>query len=194
MSIIHENGKHIAVPSYKEPKIMHKDLILAEFHEIKKLIPPKGISREKRAGLNSIIRRKLPLLDIRALGLLYTTCDHDLSAREIEKRLDVDSIDNLGDLLGLCSDLNTFGPEGINTKRRCRLTVKIFDNLGKRAESFNPEDIVNYAEKYKSDIIEQDLLVFERIISKRNDRDEIVKILESRGTSEKLSLNLLDRF
>ncbi len=164
-------NKRVFSPFYKEAR----KLAWAEFREIKGLIPLRGTSLEERTRRNTIIREKLPSLSMETLSLLFKEFDHDLSAREIETRLNKD-LSNLEDLLLLgCNLGHTY------TAKRCRrLTVKMQESLIRRAENFDPEEIIARAEEYDEEIIMR-LNIFEQIISQRSDRNVIIEKLKSRG-------------
>ncbi len=157
-----------------------EDSVQLEYEEIKGLIPPKGISVEERAKLNSIIREKLPNLNIRTLGLLFHHCNHDLSAREIEKRLDAKKDDSLGDLLFLYRNMAEI-PGMTFPKRAGKLMEKIFKNLTEQVESFDQKNIVSCVEEHGSSSMPTRNDILAEMVGRRSDHDEIIEKLKSHG-------------
>jgi hypothetical protein len=167
-------------PENKDSNLSRKELIKIECEEIKKLIPPKGVSIEERSCLNKTIREKLPLADIVTLGYLYACHNHDLSAGEIERRLNSGVESDLEGLLALQLQMSDIPAEHWVAKRLTRLREKIHENIVKHAKNYAQQEIIYCAETYRSTILER-TRVFEHIIGYREDQDEIVKTLRSHG-------------
>ncbi|MFA5023979.1 MAG: hypothetical protein WC523_03445 [Patescibacteria group bacterium] len=147
---------------------------------------------EQRSEINSKIREMLKVVDNGIIVYAAIFMNHDLSFRELRKRVNGEHFNDLGELFDLMDKMYNFS-HGQSYNKLFSLTRQRIIQISKSKPT---EEIVNIVKEYGSNIhiLGDDTPIVDDMLAGRNDLEEIANNLSSQGFNpEELSLTLRNR-
>ncbi len=150
-----------------------------EIKAIKILIPKKGVDSDIRAKVNQEVRDKLPTLCNDAIAHLALINEHELSWRELYRRIESHKFNSLSELFRLVEFIS-HTIESKNTVRLTKLAVIEIERVAITAEAIEVAECIRDFRPEVS-MVCGDLQLHLLIKKKRQDWSQVVNLLNSMG-------------